>query len=1457
MNWLQRRFANGCSLFVAIALIATVPAFAQLSGTYTINPVGGNYTSISAAVTALTTSGVSGAVTFNIAPATYNESVTIPAITGASAANTITFNGTNMATCIVSYSTVQYGAVFTLNGADYVRIQNLTINATGASYGYGILLTNAADYNQISGCTINIGTTTNSDNVGILAAGTTGYSSTNNSANYTLVQNNTITGGYYGIRFNGTSSTVLCSNNTIQNNNVTGFYYYGVYMYYQSYALVTGNTITDRRGTTSSYGIYMTYNRYGSSITKNKVNSGYMGIYVAYCNYDSTTRGSVTNNMVVVWANSTNYGLRMYYSYMYDIQYNSFNLLSLSSTAYGLSLYNSTSNPNMHHDVRNNTIRYAGTSTSYPIYIYTPVSPIGFVNLDYNNCYSPNSVNTYYMAGTTYTTLTSLQTAFPTYFQHNKEANPEYDTDENLHTTSANLDGAGTPIAGITTDIDGDTRNATTPDIGADEFTPPTLDLAFDGLVSPGGKCSYTNAEAVTVRLKNKTLIPYSASVNPVTINLTIAGPIPQNISGTISTGTLAANATGTFTLTSTANLSSLGVYTITGSLTMTGDQNSTNNALAPVTITPEAGISTFPYTEDFEATNGNWTPVQVSGSNNTWAWGVPNYPNSGYQAMQTAHSGTKVWMTGLTTGYVASEDNAMTSPCLDFTTLTHPVFTFWMFYCLEDGWDGVVIEISTDVGTTWTKLTPYSPPYNSTSTSGPIAPPKYSGTTAALGWNKYVFDLTAYAGRGGIKLRIHFGSDGSGQYGGVAIDDIAIGDFYEKDLAITHVQYNYAPDTWARIVTKQHVIEADVTNTGFEANPTSITAVYKMNSMPADEMDGIAQIFTPVWNGSKTTLTFSTPHVPAAEGPLTAYVRVFYTGDGNTVNNVFQSMPVVKDIKTFGYENFDIVNPPKFDKNWVVNNVNGNEQWTVGTVNGVGGSSCVSYPGGASAADDWVFTPGALLGAGSSYALKFKYRSRSGSPQILDVAYGTSADPASMTVFASFSGFTNTSYIDALGIEGVAPYFNTPNLAQNYYVGFHVRSAGNAGALDIDDIHLLENPTPPPKLAYGDGVTFIDNPLVPITFSAVYKKSGMLVRTYTVVNSTGKYGNPPGDFLWDVNTSTAWIKLTKSVPDPLTFLASNPFRPEWARQNQTFTIEIDPSNMVPGLFTGSISLDGYLYNIDYPSGIRASNTLMVVPVQLTIVGTGGTGQQQNASATFTGLSAAGSPYEYRDQSGNLFATVSVVSGVVPSMTITSYPGQLPRYISRYRYVKHYWVIDAPGTGWVANVQFHYFDSEVGSGSVADENALRGMRIAPKTSFWEDPINGTTSTPNAMQNFVLVTNINPANYAGMIAVAHDWTLTAPTKSSAGSIPSSVVLDQNFPNPFNPSTTLSFGIPEEMQVTLTVTNSAGEEVARLVEAAMEPGMYTVQFDGTELPSGMYLYTLRAGDTVQTKTMLLNK
>jgi len=88
-------------------------------------------------------------------------------------------------------------------------------------------------------------------------------------------------------------------------------------------------------------------------------------------------------------------------------------------------------------------------------------------------------------------------------------------------------------------------------------------------------------------------------------------------------------------------------------------------------------------------------------------------------------------------------------------------------------------------------------------------------------------------------------------------------------------------------------------------------------------------------------------------------------------------------------------------------------------------------------------------------------------------------------------------------------------------------------------------------------------------------------------------------------------------------------------------------------------------------------------------------------------------------------------------------------------------------------------------------------------------------------------------------------------------PSKFELSQNYPNPFNPTTTIAFNLPQSGNVKLTVYNIIGEKVAQIINGFKEAGVHTINFDGSGLNSGFYIYKLESNGLVHTKKMLLVK
>ena len=98
----------------------------------------------------------------------------------------------------------------------------------------------------------------------------------------------------------------------------------------------------------------------------------------------------------------------------------------------------------------------------------------------------------------------------------------------------------------------------------------------------------------------------------------------------------------------------------------------------------------------------------------------------------------------------------------------------------------------------------------------------------------------------------------------------------------------------------------------------------------------------------------------------------------------------------------------------------------------------------------------------------------------------------------------------------------------------------------------------------------------------------------------------------------------------------------------------------------------------------------------------------------------------------------------------------------------------------------------------------------------------------------------------IVGVEEDWR---------GGTPLEFELFQNYPNPFNPTTIIRYGLPKESSVKVIVYNILGEIVNTLVDNVQKSGYYEVNFNASNLATGIYIYRIQAGDFVETKKMVL--
>ncbi|MBN1782559.1 family 43 glycosylhydrolase [bacterium] len=109
----------------------------------------------------------------------------------------------------------------------------------------------------------------------------------------------------------------------------------------------------------------------------------------------------------------------------------------------------------------------------------------------------------------------------------------------------------------------------------------------------------------------------------------------------------------------------------------------------------------------------------------------------------------------------------------------------------------------------------------------------------------------------------------------------------------------------------------------------------------------------------------------------------------------------------------------------------------------------------------------------------------------------------------------------------------------------------------------------------------------------------------------------------------------------------------------------------------------------------------------------------------------------------------------------------------------------------------------------------------------------------------------------MCFMAEGDTVTAVPEPSGSVLPRHFGLEQNFPNPFNPLTHIGFQLPEKSYVSLRVTDVLGKEIGELAGKEFSAGDHSVTFDASSLPCGVYTYTLKTGDMIQTRKMMLLK
>ena len=615
---------------VSRTIILAIPG-----GTYTIGASAtANYPTVTAAVNAMRAGGITGSINFLIEPGNYfspSGGYDLSGIIGAGGSTTIGFSS------------------LTGSAADVILYNDTTSPASGTRHTFNVSVPGVS-FSSLTFARANIGSTTSAAinlNTGAHNASVTGcvfndLLGTSNFASNAIrmgdcngvsIIGNQFNDFYYSIYQSGNSGTVGSAYSTglqVISNTINRCRYYGIYLISVSNCLIQNNLLDQMHPTaTFGYGIYFS-RCYKATVSENTI-QGVLPIYPIYFsnfNGDPSNKNRVVNNVISgtnITATATHYPI--YFSASYsatatnpsnsrdyaDVAHNTVNYVVSSTTtsAYGLLYVVGSSTPanNAIIGVYNNIFyAKAGAGATLPtgirgIYISTTQARDS-IQSNYNNIRLEDNagapaarplVGVTTTASTNYSTLAAWTTA------SGRDANsvsisPNFASVLNAIPSAQAMDNLGTPLTYVTIDRTGASRNPVTPDLGAYEYTPSSIDLALAGL-NAAAACP-AGGQTITATLRNVGNTAFNFALDPATISVSVSGPIPQSFTATINSGILDTASSMTITITNLLDLSIGGTYTLAGNLSVLTDGNVANNSSTGNTIVQVANPS--PYTQDF-----------------------------------------------------------------------------------------------------------------------------------------------------------------------------------------------------------------------------------------------------------------------------------------------------------------------------------------------------------------------------------------------------------------------------------------------------------------------------------------------------------------------------------------------------------------------------------------------------------------------------------------------------------------------------------------------------------------------------------------------------------------------------------------------------------------------------------------------------------------------------------------
>jgi len=449
--------------------------YAAMSGIYTIGGSGPDFSNFKEAVTALNIAGISDTVIFKVRNGTYTEQIRMTQVKGVFGRHSIIFESENQDSTkvILTYASTKSDTNYTvhLDGVDGITFRHLTIQATGTSFGRVFHIDNEATLITISNNVIEgraVSSTTDRHTL---------IYSPSDADDGLWVECNLLTEGSVGIYLYeyrpyspyGGASDIRIRHNTFEGN----YGYYAIYCSSINELLIEGNRI-DFDGYTYGYGMYCYRTYRNLKILNNDLtmHNGYYGIYTEYHN-GSSGQNLIANNFLAMNApnNSSMLGIYARNCDSLNILYNS---ISIDNSFTGHKAIQTVGSSSYECSVMNNNVD-AGHGLALSQSISTWMS-------DYNNIFTKGSILAEDQT-TTYSNFADWQASGKDSNSLNFE--PKFFSSTDLHTQDLRLNEKAMPTPLVSGDIDFALRDTTSPDIGADEFSPPPLDAGISDVITP------------------------------------------------------------------------------------------------------------------------------------------------------------------------------------------------------------------------------------------------------------------------------------------------------------------------------------------------------------------------------------------------------------------------------------------------------------------------------------------------------------------------------------------------------------------------------------------------------------------------------------------------------------------------------------------------------------------------------------------------------------------------------------------------------------------------------------------------------------------------------------------------------------------------------------------------------------------------------------------------------------